>query len=65
MAKNTKKYIPTKTRGRPILLEEKRKTILITLRLTKEEKETYQAKAEKAGLSLSQWIRTVLQEELQ
>ena len=61
MAKTTKKDIPKKTRGRPSLPEKNRKTYLISLRLTKEERETYQAKADETGLSLSDWIRGVLQ----
>lgn len=60
MAKDTKIIESKRSRGRPSLPEMDKKTYLISLRLTKEERDIYQAKATKAGLSLSQWIRKSL-----
>lgn len=60
MAKDNKIIEFKRSRGRPSLPEMDKKTYLISLRLTKDEREAYQAKADKLKLSLSQWIRKSL-----
>lgn len=38
--------------------------VLITIRATSEERETYSRAAEAAGLSVSEWIRSLVEAEL-
>ena len=44
-------------RGRPPIDPEKRVSEMVPVRMTQSERVTFQAVAERAGLSLSEWIR--------
>jgi len=47
-------------KGRPHLPEGTSRGSLVSLRLTLDERATYQAQADQEGLSLSDWIRKTL-----
>jgi len=46
--------------GRPTLPEDQLKQNVIALRLTREERQEYEKKAEEKGMFLSEWIRQAL-----
>jgi len=54
-----------KKRGRPALSPEERKQAIFSIRLSPEERATIEAAAEQAGLTASDWARSVLLEAAQ
>lgn len=54
---------PVRKRGRP-RIEKKSSSTLPPIRVTPEEKEQFQKAAEKAGMSLSAWIKSIVHENI-